>query len=176
MKIAKRILPVILMIWPYTFVAYLFCSDNGESILWPIIAYILATALVYGANIVNALLFPRKTKASESALFGMLLKIVHIPFYVFVFIFGMMSFGVLAIMPGNIITAPFMVLVLFIIDVALMATTSIYSLSAIFKMVLAKKMRISTALILGFFSFIFITDVICSVIILVKVKKCDRVK
>lgn len=176
MKIAKRISPVILMIWPYTFVAYLFCPDNGDSILWPIIAYILATVLVYGVNIVNALMFPRKTKASESALFGMLLKIVHIPFYVIVFLFGMMSFGILAIMPGNIITAPFMVLILFIIDIALMATTSIYSLSAILKMVLAKKMRISTALILGFLSFIFITDVICSVIIFVKAKRSEKVK
>lgn len=171
MKVLKRVLPVILMIWPYTFVAYLlWVSDIGESIFWPIIAYILATGVVYGVNIINAFLFPRKTKASELALFGMLLKLVHIPFYVFVFIFGMISFGALAIMPGNIITAPIMVLVLFIIDVALMATSSMYSLSAVLKMVFAKEIKIGTAVILGIFSFVFITDIVCSVIIFVKTK------
>lgn len=72
----KKLLPIILMIWPYmVMVLGKVENETLSSLLTGL--YVLLTMVVYVANIINAF---RSKEPRSLAIFNVLIKAVHIPF------------------------------------------------------------------------------------------------
>lgn len=171
--IINRILAILLMFWPYTFILCGF-GKNEEIVSALMIAYVLLTLVVYTASIINAFLYKGKNRIYELALFDMLIKLIHIPFYVMVFVIGILSLFI-AVVPALLLVAPIMIFILFVIDALLMLTSSMYGISALLKAskagMITKKFMIVQIIMHCF----FVTDIISSVIVFIKVRKQHRI-
>lgn len=160
----KRLLPGLLIIWPYLIIV-INQFDEASAALASI--YTFSTMIIYILNIINSFQY-KDYKAL--VLFNLILKIAHIPFYLAVFMIGilfMMSIAVPAI--GAI--APFVIMYLFIIDSLLMITTSMYGINAIKILRKNKQITKTTAFINILMHLFFITDVISAIMISSKVRK-----
>ena len=160
--IVKKILPVVLLIWPYLFIAVLMAGSANEALYSKLIwLYIAMTVVVYVMNIVNACLYKGDNSCYELAFFNMLIKLLHIPFYLVVFLSGAAMFLAMVV-PA---------LILFVIDLLLLITTSMYGVNALIRAgkqgIVSKKF----ALVHGILHFFFVADVISSVWVFVRVRK-----
>ena len=115
----SRIIPILLMFWPYAFILCGFVSEEASSSFMAI--YAILTLVIYAANIMNAFLYKGKNRIFELALFNMLIKLIHIPFYLIVFLLGVLSLF-LSVVPALVLVTPIMIFVLFVIDILLMLT------------------------------------------------------
>lgn len=167
--IINKITAIILMFWPYAFVLCTLAPDEDiTSVL--LITYVILTLVVYTANIINAFLYSGKHKIKELALFNMLIKLIHIPFYILVFLLGILSLF-MAVLPALILVTPIMIFILFVIDVLLMLTSSMYGISALLK---ARKAGLITGKFMAVHIVLhcfFVTDIISSIIIFINIKK-----
>ena len=164
----KNILPILLMVWPY--LPLPICYVPGEELRNQVfVAYLVLTVVVYIANVVNAF---KLSDAKKSALFDMLLKIIHIPFYLVVFVVGV-AFLCASVVPALLFVTPFLVFMLVVIDVLLMLTTSMYGINAIGRAFKAKKVTGKFALVNIVLHFFFVTDIISSVVVFCKLRKND---
>ena len=77
----RRILPIILMIWPYVFFVHEYFEYKNAHNFFTL--YVILTIVVYVLNIVNALTYP-KDKVNDLAFYDMLIKFVHIPFFLLI--------------------------------------------------------------------------------------------
>ena len=77
---------VTLMIWPYVGFAVSWAAGRLElpSAFW---LYVLLTAAVYIMNIVNACSCRGEGAAYRLSFWNMLIKLVHIPYHLFLFLF-----------------------------------------------------------------------------------------
>ena len=164
----SRIIPILLMFWPYAFILCGFVSEEASSSFMAI--YAILTLVIYAANIINAFIYKGKHQIFELTLFNMLIKLIHIPFYLIVFLLGVLSLF-LAVVPALVLVTPIMIFVLFVIDILLMLTSSMYGISALIK-------AFKAGLITGKFMIIhmimhcfFVTDIISSVIVFFTLKK-----
>lgn len=162
----KKALPVLLMIWPYLFFCSIFLGAMGlESVMSTfLIAYIVLTIPLYIANIINAFTYQSADAPKELAFYDMLLKLIHIPFYIGVFAVGVML-ALAIVVPALIFVSPVIIGMLFLIDALLMVTTSMYGVSAAIKGMGSKQIEPGKAAALAVFHFVFVTDVICAVIL-----------
>lgn len=155
----------LLMVWPYIFFAGLFFIGGSFFGIFCILTVVLSVA-----NIVNACTYKGENVARELGLWGMVTKLVHMPFYVVAFLMGMLGMlsMVAAPLEGN---STFTLLFMFIMSVVLMIQSSLYCSKAIFA---AKENGIAkkeTAMMLASTSFIMFADVICAILIYSKIKK-----
>lgn len=167
----KKVLPIILIVWPYM-VAILgkVENDNLNSLLSGL--YVLMTIAIYVANIVNAFTY---RNSRGLALFNVLIKIVHIPFYLITFILGI-GFLFASVVPAMIFVTPFLIIILFIVDVLLMLTSSMYGINAIRRAYTEGQISLTFAIVNGILHFFFVTDTISSIIVACKVKKVPGYK
>lgn len=169
--IVRKILPVVLMIWPYLFIAVLMAGSANEDLYSKLIWFYTAmTVVVYVMNIANACLYKGGNACYELALFNMLFKLLHIPFYLAVFLSGAAMFLAMVV-PALTFISPVIIFMLFVIDLLLLITTSIYGVNALIRAgkqgIVSKKF----ALAQGIAHFFFVADVISSVWVFVKVRK-----
>lgn len=117
MKKLRKILPVILMAWPYLFViSFLVACDMGDDGLsWFTGLSMIGTIAVYGLNIVNAFRRFDRQEGEKLAFYDMLIKLIHIPFYILVFVLGMLLAAVMVV-PIFVMLTPFLILMLAIGD------------------------------------------------------------
>lgn len=159
------------MIWPYLFALYVILPDRpGENISTVmLLAYIILTILVYILNILNAFTYSGNEAALKLAFNDMIIKLIHIPFYLCVFIIGAICIMVMVV-PVFVFISPIIVMILFLIDCFLMLTSSMYGISAAIKSskegVISKKFALSHII----FHCIFVTDIISAVILYRKIK------
>ena len=108
------------------------------------------------------------------AFWNMLVKLIHIPFYVGVFVFGIMLL-LAAVVPGLIFITPVIVLILIVASYLLMITTSTYGINAIIRA--KKKGTVSTGFVIVniILHVFFVTDVISAIIVFVKMKSNKQV-
>lgn len=170
-KSLRKIFPLILLIWPYVlFIPILIEMDTEQMSSTFISLYIIFTVIIYIANIVNACVYKGQDDYYQLAFWNMLLKLVHIPFYMLIFMIGL-GFLMASVVPVFVFLTPMIISILFIIDLFLMVTSSMYGVNAIIharqQNVVSKKWG-SEYMILHF---IFVLDVISAIIIFVKFKK-----
>ena len=92
-SVLKKVLPVVLLIWPYLFFAGFLIGEENENLLSAFfLGYLVMTAVVYLMNIVNAWMYKGEDNCYRLAFFDMLIKLLHIPFYLLVFLIGVLMF------------------------------------------------------------------------------------
>lgn len=164
----NRILAILLMFWPYSFILCGF-AESEEIVSALMITYVLLTLVVYVASIINAFLYKGKNRIYELALFDMLIKLIHIPFYIMVFVIGILSFFI-AVVPALVLVAPIMIFILFVIDALLMLTSSTYGISALLKASKAGMVSRTFMIVNIILHCFFVTDIISSVIIFIRLR------
>lgn len=167
----KKILPITLLIWPYLCILPFWAGSINESLYSPGIGiYAALTVVVYVMNIINACLYKGEDAYYRLAFWGMLMKIIHIPFYLIVFLLGIL-FLLASVVPALVFVTPFMILMLVAIDLFLMITSSLYGMNALIracKRRLVSKIYTVVQIILHCF---FVTDVISAVMVYFKLRK-----
>lgn len=163
----KRFFPIILALWPYLFflLAYLFADADAS---W-LIAYMLFTVAVYICNIIYAWQYKDEKEISHLAFWNMLIKLIHIPFYLFIFCLGILSV-LIAVVPAFIFLTPFLVILLFLIDVCLMITSSMYGISALSRAAKQNKLSKAFLIVNMILHLFFLADIISSIIVFVKLR------
>ena len=168
----RKCLPVLLMIWPY--ILWTLKDLEHETVVSVIvILYLILTAVLYVINIINACTYPEECAAYELALFDMLIKFIHIPFYLFVFLIGVI-FLFASVVPALLFVTPIVIFHLFIIDVLMMLTSSMYGINAILR---ARKSGVVTnkfTVIHCVMHCFFVMDVISAVVVFMKLRKSRR--
>ena len=92
-SVLKKVLPVVLLIWPYLFFAGFLIGEENENLFSAFfLGYLVMTAVVYLMNIVNAWMYKGEDNCYRLAFFDMLIKLLHIPFYLLVFLIGVLMF------------------------------------------------------------------------------------
>lgn len=170
----RKWLPLILIGWPYVCAGLLFVllSNENQFAVIMLLLLILLTAVVYVLNIINACTY-KKEGTCQLAFWNMLMKLVHIPFYLVVFIIGAMFF-LSMVLPALIFVSPIVVIMLAIIDLCLMITTSLYGINALIRArgngIITTKFMVVNIIMHLFFVF----DVISAVVIFAKIKRTDK--
>ena len=125
----KKYLPLILMVWPYLFGLYVTLPDglDGNIYMVLLLAYIILTVLVYVLNIRNAFTYNGNDAALKLAFYNMIIKLIHIPFYLYVFAVGIVCI-VAMVVPAFVFISPMIIMMLFFIDWFLMLTSSMYGI------------------------------------------------
>ena len=169
MKHMREVLLGLLLVWPHLM------SVAGEISNEILVVYLISIVVVCIVSIINAFTFKGDDVPEKLTLWTLLIKLVHIPFYIRIFVSGvlMLPAALLSIM---VAFAWAIYLLLFVIDYLFLLSSSAYSVKAIWT---AKKQGIipkSLAVILSIFSFIFVTDIICAVVAYALVKKNSQCK
>lgn len=169
----KKYLPFILMAWPYLLFASSVMFPDGFGGIIDIVlvlAYIILTIPVYVLNIRNALTYSGNEAALKLAFYDMMIKLIHIPFYLCVVVIGLLCIMAMVV-PAFVFVSPTIVMMLFLIDWFLMLTSSMYGISAAMKSSEEGLISKKAALLYGIFHCLFVTDVISAVILYWKIKR-----
>lgn len=165
-------LPMLLMLHPYVFIFYVLLPENFINATFRIffIFYVIFTFLIYGMNIWNAFTYQEDKASYKLAYYDMVIKLVHIPFYIGVFLIGVVSMLAMVV-PALIFISPIIMLCLSGIDFFLMMTSSMYGINAVLK---ASKEGILSKRLFNLHTIlhcIFIADMISAIILFTKFKK-----
>ena len=172
----KKILPITLLVWPYLCILpFGLGSDNEEFSAVFILLYCGLTLVVYALNIINACLYKGEDACYKLAFWTMLIKLVHIPFYLCVFVIGVCLL-LAAVVPALLLVTPIMVFMLFLIDLLLMVTSSLYGMNALIRAARQGMVSKKFAVIGSILHFFFVTDVICSIVVYAKLRKGRKKK
>ena len=74
------------------FAGFLIGEENENLFSAFFLGYLVMTAVVYFMNIVNAWMYKGEDNCYRLAFFDMLIKLLHIPFYLLVFLIGVLMF------------------------------------------------------------------------------------
>ncbi len=167
----KKVLPFILMVWPYFFglLGKIEAEWLSNIFLW---SYLILTFVVYFMNIINAFQYKEPVKL---AVYNVLIKVVHIPFFIMMFMAEKFVSSFVIIPFAYLVTETFAWIVLGI-DAFLMWTSSMYGINAIRRARKYGQVSGLFAVVNVVLHLIFVTDVISSVIVLCNVKKVPRYK
>ena len=167
----KRFFPITLAIWPYFYVV-LSCIFSAYEELYGMFFWggLVLTLAVYISNIIYACICKGEDSYYHLAFWNMLIKLIHIPFYLGVFLLGVL-FLLVAVVPIFTFLSPVLIFFLFLVDVFLMITSSMYGVNALIragmKQVVSKKYVIINIIL----QFLFIADVISAIALYIKVRK-----
>lgn len=166
-KITK--MPIwLLMVWPYIFLGGLFLGGGTFFGIFCILTLILCIA-----NIINAWKYKGDNVAKELGFWGMVTKLIHMPFYVVAFVMGLLGMLSVVVNPAN--GSTFTLLFMFIMSILLMIQSSSYCTKAIFAAVELKLIKKESAMLYATTCFIMFADVICAILIYNKIKKNKKV-
>lgn len=168
----KRFFPITLAVWPYLYVVLLFVFPTtyevlSELILWGGMALTLA---IYISNIIYACICKGEDSYYDLAFWNMLIKLIHIPFYLVVFLIGVF-FLFAAVVPVFTFVAPLLIFCLFLVDVFLMITSSMYGVNALIRAGRKQVVSKTYVIINIILQFLFVADVISAVVLYIKVRK-----
>ena len=166
MKLFK-LFAVTLMLWPYLGIALLYLPEDAAPYLF-FSLYLLLTVAVYGINIVNACRW--KGEAERLAFWNMLIKLVHIPFHLLLFLVGLILILAMVV-PALVFVSPILVTIFSIISWLLGLTSSVYGINAIVRGRQIGALSTKTAILLGILHLLFLADVIASIIAFVRLRK-----
>lgn len=170
MKSRMMKIPMIgLVIGPYVFLAGMLL--NGGAYFG--IICILTLVIVF-LNIMNARTYEGDNIAKELGLWGMVTKMVHMPYYVVIFVMGLITFFTIMADPSAASEA-FSLLLIVISGNVFMIVSSLYTVRAVFAARDKKLVKKDATMMYAITSFIMFADVICAVLIYSKIKKNKKV-
>lgn len=171
----KKLLPFLFtLIYPYCVVMALICLFTG---LWmesvfnnDILILILVLGLISFAAFISVIIgsvfrLVKKTPSSDLLQINMVIKLIHIPAYIAIFLFGLLC--MLTIFTVGIS------FVLVIYDVLAILFSGMIGLVGVIQAFREKKLSLGKAVTHGIFQFVFCIDVISSIIVYRKVLKCQ---
>lgn len=157
------------MVWPYLFLLILALPDGtGREHEIFLKVYCLLTLLVYALNIWNAFSFQGTEESLARC--DMLVKLVHIPFYIGVFVVGVFFFLAMVV-PVFLVVSAMVFLILALVDFFLMASSSMYGVSAVVRLWKKKEISKGPAVMHIALHFIFVADVASAACLYRKAKK-----
>lgn len=168
------------IVLPLLFVAAVYGSGVLVEMVWPdagdvaLTVWVGAVLVVGVVNVVNACLDNGEGSPRRLAFWDVLLKLCMIPFYLLVFTGGLAASVAMAVVPGFILFAPMMVLLLAAIDYVLLLLTSSYGFASVVR---ARKQGLITgvaATVLLVLHLLFVTDVVAAIVLHAKVRKMAR--
>lgn len=176
-NVVKKVLPILFMIWPYVFLGIFFAggADNEAFSELKLDIDFFLTGVVVVFNVINAVIWKSIDADDELAFWNMLIKLVHIPFYLLVFVAGVALLAA-SVVPGLILVTPIVIVGLMIGSFCLMITTSMYGINALIRAVKLRKISVAYAVIHGILHFIFVADTISAVLIFIKIRKTKKAK
>lgn len=176
-KVMKKVLPILLMIWPYVFLAIFWMPSAESEAFFGLIMKvgIFLTGVVVVFNIMNAFTYRGMYADYELAYWNMLIKLVHIPFYLLIFVLGIVLLAA-SVVPALIFVTPILIVCLMAGTFCLMITTSIYGINALARAVKMREISVAYAVVHGILHCIFVTDTISAVIIFFKLRKKSKEK
>ena len=147
---------LLLVLWCYGGVAMFAGMMNASAVSYtPVWVWLAGLVGLCAANILYAL-----CRKPVSALPGMMAKLALIPFYVLVFIVGMMVF-----------VAPPAVIILFLLDGLLLLTTSAYTVRCLISAYRERRLHIAWTIVLAISQGIFVLDVPGSIVLYILQKR-----
>ena len=160
----KRVAPIMLCIWPYFFCALLFFGSKNDGSLY-LMGNLLFAVVMFICNIINVIfLLKGEYEAKKLAFWNMLIKLIHIPYYIIIFVIGIvLAMCSFVFFPFSIFMGPLMIISLIVSDYILMITSSMYGFSAIHRMRKAGQIKIGDAVLLDIMHCIFCFDVIVAI-------------
>lgn len=160
----NKVPAIVLMVWPYIFFAGML---SGADSFFGI--YCLLTIVLCVINIINACRYTGEYKAKELGFWGMLIKLLHMPFYVVVMLLGMLL--VVSTMAASAASnIPFVIVFMIIMGFLFMITSSMYCAKAAIAARDKGIIKKDTAMMMSICSFMFVGDVICGILIYSKIK------
>lgn len=171
-NIMKKVLPILLLVWPYVFLGILFVGGTENEAIFEVKVYmdIFLTGVVVVFNIINAFTYKDMYADYDLARWNMWIKLVHIPFYLLVFVVGLVML-VASVVPAMIFFTPFVIICLVVCSFCLLLTTSMYGINALIRAVKMGDVSVGYAVVHGILHCIFVTDTISAVIIFFKLRK-----
>jgi hypothetical protein len=173
----KRYLPLLLVIvFPYFIVFSLFCIFTGFLIetffqnngLLLLLALIIIYTIAMICSIMTFIIsLVKKRSAQEVARINMIVKLLHIPAYIIIFIIGL--FGLITIFTMAIS------IVLVIMDCMTIFLTGLIGLGGIIRGLGENKLSKKEAVIHAIFQFVFCADIISSIIVYRKIKAPNKI-
>ena len=176
MKLLRNGLYLLALLFPYLIIFASICIVTNignimESIFNNNALYVLAVLIIIYVfalicTIIQVILNSISQKSSKQLLFiNMIIKLVHIPAYIVIFLFGLLN--LITIFTAGI------AIVLMILDGMAIFLTGLIGLSGIIRGLLEKKLSPKNAFVYGVFQFIFCVDVISSIVLYKKIKKAE---
>ncbi|WP_138268411.1 DUF6652 family protein [Anaerofustis stercorihominis] len=165
----RIILPLLLICWPYMLLL-MFALPDEDTRLFILFQYLIFTVIVYAANIINAYMLKEENDFYTLAFWNMTIKLIHIPFFVTMFIVGMI-FIMAMVVPALLLASPIICLILACMNYILIMVSSSYGIKAVLKMKKENILSNKEATIHIIMHLIFILDVISSIIIFNKARK-----
>ena len=162
----------LIILFPYFILLALFClftntfmdtvfNNNGLYVLLALILLYIIALVCSIIIFITSIVFQRSSQ--QLLHINMIIKIIHIPAYILIFLFGLLC--LLTIFSAGI------TIVLMILDIMTIFLTGLIGLVGIIRSVIENKLSKKTAIIYAIFQFIFCVDVISSIIIYKKIKK-----
>lgn len=113
----KAFFPILLAVWPYISLILLYLlAEVSDKLYWLIFAAIvISTVVIYTLNIINACTHKNERADEQLAFWDMLVKLIHIPFYLGVFFIGVV-FLLAMVVPVFVMISPLIVMMLAVID------------------------------------------------------------
>lgn len=173
----NKIPPITLMIWPYLFFLIAALPENILGVISRhevINIYLVLTVVVYIVNIIYAICYllthHEETSCKQLAFWGMLTKLVHIPFYIIMLLAAVLSVLIMVV-PVFVLLSPIFIILIIIVDILLMITSSTYGVCAIVRAVKEGILPLRKAVFHGILHYILVLDTISSIYIFVKIRK-----
>ena len=159
-----------MMVWPYILFAGVGNKEYeimGMPLFYVYCALIIAVCVI---NLINAVVYKSEKLLHDLAFWSMIIKLVHIPFYVLVYLLGILMIPSMLFVPMTFIT-PFIILFLVVVDVLFMVSSSSYMLKGIWTAKNKEIISKGVAIVLTIFCFVFVGDVICAILFYRKIKQ-----
>jgi len=173
MKLFKYGLYLFTLLFPYLIILAIICIFTNFGNIMELLfnnnaLYVLATLMIIYVfalvcTIIQVILNIRSKISSKQLLFtNMMIKLIHIPAYIVIFLFGVLNLITIFTIGISII--------LMILDGMTIFLTGLIGLSGIIRGLFEKKLSPKNVLIYGIFQFIFCIDVISSIFLYKKIK------
>lgn len=148
-------------VFPYVPIVMMMSKAELELAFWGTVGIFVIGLVACILNMVLAL--KNKESAKKQALLGMVIKLVHIPAYVFFFLIG----------AGGAMLVQFLAvtIIIFLFDCITIALSGVVELAAVLRARSEGKLKMGEALICAVCSFVFCVDLIVAIGVYVCVRK-----
>lgn len=168
MKKIFRLAPFLSILWAYLHIAFFVFLELIDKALILFILLIVGDIVLCLLNILNAItLNYSELGCSQRLRTGCILKIVNIPFFIFMFMMSSLAIA-LILFPGGILIAPIIIAIILLMTLPFFISSSAYGIVSTIYMFKMKYIKIKTMIICIIMQCILFLDIIAMIYLCVK--------
>ena len=168
MKKIFRLAPFLSILWAYLHIAFFVFLELIDKALILFILLIVGDIVLCLLNILNAItLYYSELGCSQRLRTGCILKIVNIPFFIFMFMMSSLAIA-LILFPGGILIAPIIIAIILLMTLPFFISSSAYGIVSTIYMFKMKYIKIKTMIICIIMQCILFLDIIAMIYLCVK--------